>query len=798
MCEKAPNPLHECHFVPLHGDALVVDNVKEPIRAPEPADKAPSSSSQQSSALTGAKPTVVSARLKADDSIGAVRMASRKKTAENDSDLMYLSQLQLTPWKPARFKRYKPLNAFEDRSILMCSTEQASGDFGDAVDDFGQRECEELLLSKLRLEVTDVKEHGHEPHKQPSLDEVIRTILLKAHVIRFDKLLECLRDRFQDKQMLNATTVIPVLQRVAVLLCGWWVIKSEVLYPPNTYSEHASVPSTQLIRARDYVMAVFHRGDCLTRKTVSCITKLPALEVTEILEHLATRISLGHKGHSNHWEFHPPDLNFIRRYPEVVHQHQTGWELRIRQLCGQLKLDKLVTDGVRRRSRCSGRLSSSSDTDSEVVNLLSPASRVSRKRRRLLSLSPDGLGSSGGDGGGGRGRGGSKRTRTHSMSAVGLMSPPQSPVRPLSRPRQTPTLGGLPTPPLFNGSVGGGGGAGDIPVCALRASPSETQPPLPPRAPTVSSPPPTRVAQEDAHAATVSPKVVAAAPPEDATMDVDDEVTIMAVHLGKDPNALKREPPSPKHLSAVEPVTEETVVTATAAAATPVNQEEASLEEPERMEDAIMKDQTQCVPSGDQAETTQEPKPSGDQPEEEGAETGAAQYRMDQDPVILNFVREKLQSHPILALSELTKACQPFVASLSASALGATKDPPPPPGSEAERELLKVQLYDVALAVGARELKVVWPDIPTALPQQPLFVTPVAHELGGQHAKLHRVRDIILEEFENAPYISMSTIKKRLAEGGCEKITENALRSTIKRYCIYRHSKYFLRLTVSD
>ncbi|VDK87257.1 unnamed protein product [Dibothriocephalus latus] len=168
----------------------------------------------------------------------------------------------------------EPTNAFEDRSFLMCSTEQANDAFADTIDDFGQRECEELLLSKLRLEVTDVKEHGQEPHKQPSLDEVIRTILLKAHVIRFDKLLECLRDRFQDKQMVNAATVIPALQRLAVLLCGWWVIKSEVLYPPNTYSEHASVPSVQLIRARDYVMAVFHRGDYLTRKTVSCITKV--------------------------------------------------------------------------------------------------------------------------------------------------------------------------------------------------------------------------------------------------------------------------------------------------------------------------------------------------------------------------------------------------------------------------------------------------------------------------------------------------------------------------------------------
>ncbi|VDK43083.1 unnamed protein product [Dibothriocephalus latus] len=126
-----------------------------------------------------------------------------------------------------------------------------------------------------------------------------------------------------------------------------------------------------------------------------------------------------------------------------------------------------------------------------------------------------------------------------------------------------------------------------------------------------------------------------------------------AVQLGKDPNAFKREPPSPKHLSTVaDPATEETSATEAA------NQEEATPSKPGLVEDAVMKDQTPSVPSGDRVEeATQEPRPSGDQPEEE-TETGPVQYRMDHDPVILNFVREKLQSHPILALSELTKACQ--------------------------------------------------------------------------------------------------------------------------------------------
>lgn len=55
--------------------------------------------------------------------------------------------------------------------------------------------------------------------------ESLFCLIIKANVIRFEKLIECLRDRFQDKQMVNVATVIPLLQRSAVLLCGWWVVK---------------------------------------------------------------------------------------------------------------------------------------------------------------------------------------------------------------------------------------------------------------------------------------------------------------------------------------------------------------------------------------------------------------------------------------------------------------------------------------------------------------------------------------------------------------------------------------------
>lgn len=45
----------------------------------------------------------------------------------------------------------------------------------------------------------------------------------------FDKLLEYLRERIHDKHLVSANAVIPILNRVATLLCGWWVIKRYVL-----------------------------------------------------------------------------------------------------------------------------------------------------------------------------------------------------------------------------------------------------------------------------------------------------------------------------------------------------------------------------------------------------------------------------------------------------------------------------------------------------------------------------------------------------------------------------------------
>ncbi|KAM7541730.1 hypothetical protein Aperf_G00000005806 [Anoplocephala perfoliata] len=590
-----------------------------------------------------------------------------------------------------------------------------------------------VITARMRSEADRIAPVGAEQTRKQTLEEMVRNLLVKVQVIKFEKLMDYLRERSSDKGQVTPTAVIACLNKCAVLVKGWWAIRSDILYPPNTFSEHAAVPSAQLIRARDYVMGVFHRGGHLTRKTVSSVTKLPSLEVTEILESLGNRIFSGTEGHNNHWEFRQPDVTFIRSHPAVVYQHAENWESRIRQLCSQLKLHDLVIDAIQSRRRCSGHLSRS-DADDNQSSLSSPRTR---RRCRLLSCSPER-----------QKRSASssicppaaKRARTKSASvsndqiaapasaSTGEMSlpPPSMPLASVNvdSPRKSSgsNTASRPTPPLFNSSR------------------SASPPSLPP------VPPPKRFPQ---HPNSPSPS---------AQKGANSSVPLM-VTADTTTDILKQEPRSPgcQHLETESPP-----------------------EQAPRMPKIPIKNRigvSEKIEEPDQTEPNHE-------------------YSMVEDPSILTFVKEKLRTLPILALSELTKACQPFLASLHTKTMSKNGSAPPP-GSEAERTVLSSELYKVVLAVGGRELKIIWPKVTWALPKQPLFVAPMTVEFGDPGSPHIRVREAILERLEENQFITFGSIKQELIKSGL-KISDNNLRTTIKRYCIYRQSKYFLRYTVDE
>lgn len=55
-------------------------------------------------------------------------------------------------------------------------------------------------------------------------------------------------------ETLKAELLLKDLSQVAVLVRGNWIVKSEVLYPNNTFSSISGVPADLMCKARDYVV----------------------------------------------------------------------------------------------------------------------------------------------------------------------------------------------------------------------------------------------------------------------------------------------------------------------------------------------------------------------------------------------------------------------------------------------------------------------------------------------------------------------------------------------------------------
>lgn len=47
------------------------------------------------------------------------------------------------------------------------------------------------------------------------------------------------------------------VQQCAVLVQGNWVIRSDIVYPKDSVSEHSGVPAELMTRARDYIVSNF-------------------------------------------------------------------------------------------------------------------------------------------------------------------------------------------------------------------------------------------------------------------------------------------------------------------------------------------------------------------------------------------------------------------------------------------------------------------------------------------------------------------------------------------------------------
>lgn len=165
--------------------------------------------------------------------------------------------------------------------------------------------------------------------KHMTLGDQVKALLKNAKVIRFTQLLTLL------PKGSDATTMLRSLQQVALLVQGCWVVKSEVLYPDDTFSAFSGVPAQALCRCRDYIMWHFTQNRYLMRKDIAAVIKMPAEDVKDILEQMARpRVNRG-------WEFlFDYDAEFVGRHPEIVQRQSMLWDALFQQMSKVLNISK--------------------------------------------------------------------------------------------------------------------------------------------------------------------------------------------------------------------------------------------------------------------------------------------------------------------------------------------------------------------------------------------------------------------------------------------------------------------------
>ncbi|XP_073916325.1 DNA-directed RNA polymerase III subunit RPC5 isoform X2 [Castor canadensis] len=146
------------------------------------------------------------------------------------------------------------------------------------------------------------------------LADQIKILMKNVKVMPFANLMSLLGPS------VDSVAVLRGIQKVAMLVQGNWVVKSDILYPKDSSSPHSGVPAEVLCRGRDFVMWKFTQSRWVVRKEVATVTKLCAEDVKDLLEHMAiVRINKG-------WEFIlPHDREFIKKHPDVVQRQHMLW-----------------------------------------------------------------------------------------------------------------------------------------------------------------------------------------------------------------------------------------------------------------------------------------------------------------------------------------------------------------------------------------------------------------------------------------------------------------------------------------
>ncbi|KAG1682223.1 DNA-directed RNA polymerase III subunit RPC5 [Nymphon striatum] len=131
--------------------------------------------------------------------------------------------------------------------------------------------------------------------KNLSICDHIKIILINSFVIKMSQLIKNVPREHEIKEVLK------ILQQVAWLVQGCWVVRSEVLYEEIEVSKNGT-PHDLLCRGRDFI--------------------LPQDDIKDIL------LQMSELSSNKNWQFKLSyDAEFVEKYPDVVTQQKLKWDM---------------------------------------------------------------------------------------------------------------------------------------------------------------------------------------------------------------------------------------------------------------------------------------------------------------------------------------------------------------------------------------------------------------------------------------------------------------------------------------
>ncbi|KAK4874932.1 hypothetical protein RN001_014292 [Aquatica leii] len=267
-----------------------------------------------------------------------------KKLQENSYKLIMERQAE-EPWIECDWQPEKSeLSELEKLKLYAEDTRQGT---------IAKEEKDEDIIEYLRRLVPEDKEQAIIRPSLPSnvvsfsslralpLFEQCKLLLQDAKIMTFQQLMMVL----VGCEGLTPDSLLKTLPLVAVLVRGNWIVKSDILFPNNTFSAISGVPAELMCRARDYILILFTKNQYVERRKVSSVIKVPSEEIKEIF------IGISKLRNNKGWELAlPVDIEFINKYPDVVQKQSSIWETREQQLSDFFK-DNASKDKKRRKSK---------------------------------------------------------------------------------------------------------------------------------------------------------------------------------------------------------------------------------------------------------------------------------------------------------------------------------------------------------------------------------------------------------------------------------------------------------------